>query len=73
MLACMNVSIKNFNVAMEVKNSGIEFEIRSTTDVHIGDLVITKTSLIWCEGKTQRANGKKISLDEFRTLMNARP
>ena len=28
----MNVSIKTFNVDMEVKNSGIEFEIRSPDD-----------------------------------------
>jgi len=28
--------------------------------------------LIWCEGKTSRAKGKKISWDEFIEKMNAR-
>lgn len=68
----MNVSIKKFNVEMDVRNSGIEFEIRSTTDQHIGDLIITKTKLVWCEGRTRAANGKAISWEEFREFMNKR-
>ena len=42
----MKVNIKRFNVAMEIKNSGIEFEVRGNNGEHRGDLVLTKTS-VW--------------------------
>lgn len=69
----VDVKIKKFDVEMDVKNNGIEFEVRDTKGTFLGDLVITKTRLIWCEGKTTRANGKTISLEDFRKLMNGRP
>ena len=69
----MNVRVKTFDVGMELKNNGIEFEVRTPNNRHLGDLIITKSQLIWCEGRTQRANGKRMSLDEFRELMNERP
>lgn len=65
----MNVTIKQFHVNMEVKNRGIELEIRNNSGDFLGDLVITKTNLIWCEGRTKRENGKPISWDDFRALM----
>ena len=69
----MKVKIKSFDVAMDVKNNGIEFEVHSPNgEVHLGDLVLTKTRLIWCEGQTTRANGKEIQWDAFIRLMNAR-
>lgn len=61
----MNVKIKNFNVEMDVKNSGIEFEIRSTNGGFLGDLFLTKSGLTWCKGKTTRKRGKKMSWDKF--------
>jgi hypothetical protein len=68
----MKVGIKEFNVAMEVKNNGIEFEVYDNDGTFRGDCYLTKTGLIWCEGKTSRAKGKKISWDEFIEKMNAR-
>lgn len=68
----MIVNIKQFKVEMEVKNSGLEFEIRSTQGEHLGDLVVTKTNLIWCEGRTRRGNGKSISWEDFRHYMSSR-
>ena len=47
------------------QNKGIEFEVRSPKDEFRGDCVITKTKIIWCEGKTDRKNGKAISWDAF--------
>lgn len=43
----MKVTIKSFDVGMEVKNAGIEFDVYSPdgTD-HLGDLVLTKSGLI---------------------------
>lgn len=61
----MNVSIKKFNVAMEIKTKGVELEVRNPADAHQGDLILTKTKLIWCEGKTRPRNGKKVTWKRF--------
>lgn len=47
----MKVSIKDFSVDMVPKNKGVEFEVRDTSDNFLGDLIITKSGLIWCEDK----------------------
>lgn len=65
----MKVRIKEFDVAMELKNKGMELEIRDTSDNFLGDLVVTKTSLIWCKGRTGRNNGKKMKIEKFIELM----
>ena len=64
----MKVSIKRFNVAMEIKNRGIEFEVRGNNNEHRGDLVLTKTRLIWCPGQTKPENGYRIEWDDFIAL-----
>ncbi len=65
----MKVSVKRFNVDMAVKTAGIEFEVRSSNgQTHLGDLVLTKTELIWCPGKTHPQNGRKIKWEEFIKL-----
>ena len=62
----MKVSIKRFNVTMDVKTSGIEFEVRTPNGKeHLGDLVLTKSKLIWCPGSTQRENGHQIKWTDF--------
>ena len=61
----MKVAIKDFGLDMEIKNTGIEVSVADNGGVHKGDLYVTKTGLIWCPGKTQRENGKKISWQEF--------
>jgi hypothetical protein len=68
----MKVSIKRFDVEMAIKNNGIELDVSNTDDSHRGDLVVTKTSLIWCPGKTARDNGKKVSWDDFIKYMESR-
>jgi hypothetical protein len=62
----MNVTIKSFDVGMDVKTKGIEFQVHSTdgTD-HLGDLILTKTGLIWCKGKIPRKNGIKVTWEAF--------
>ena len=68
----MDVSIKSFDVEMAVKNKGIELEISEPNDgKRLGDLVITKSHLIWCEGKTRRENGQKIKWTEFVEIVNS--
>lgn len=68
----MKVSIKDFAVSMEIKNKGIELDVYSTDGRHLGDLVITKTGLIWCKGRTSPANGAKVSWAEFIKDMEGR-
>jgi hypothetical protein len=66
----MKVSIKDFDVAMDVKNNGIELDISDNNGTHVGDLIVTKTQLIWCQGRTTRANGKRVTWAEFAAHMN---
>jgi len=68
----MIVRVKDFKVEMEIKNTGIELEIRNSQDAFLGDLIITRTQLIWCKGKTARKNGKSISLEDFMAMMESR-
>ncbi len=71
----MKVAIKDFDVDMEVKNKGIEFEVRDTKGKGklLGDFYVTKANLIWCKGRTRRENGEKVSWDEFIQWMNSKP
>jgi hypothetical protein len=65
----MKVKIKDFDVDMEVKNNGIEFQVHDNDGSFKGDCYVTKSGLIWCHGKTARENGTKISWDKFIRLM----
>jgi hypothetical protein len=50
----------------------VEFEVYSTDGVtHRGDLVLTKSAVIWCEGRTKRENGQRLTWDKFIELMKA--
>ncbi len=66
----MKVSIKSFDVAMDVKNKGIEFEVADNDGVHIGDCYLTRTELIWCRGRTRKAYGIRVTWDQFIEWMN---
>jgi hypothetical protein len=65
----MKVSIKSFDVHMDVKNNGIEFEIYRNDGTFLGDCILSKTGLIWCSGKTSRAKGIKATWQEFISWM----
>ena len=67
----MQVSIKTFDVHMDVKNNGIEFEVYGNNDEFWGDLILTKSGLTWCKGKTSRSNGVKVSWTEFVKWMES--
>ncbi|MFC7460797.1 hypothetical protein [Hydrogenophaga defluvii] len=68
----MKVSIKDLQVAMEVKNAGVEFQINDNAEKQLGDLFVTKANLIWCKGKTQKDNGVKIRWEDFIAWAEAR-
>lgn len=68
----MKVWIKTLQVDMEVKNNGIEFEVRSPDDKdHLGDLYVTKAGLTWCKGRISKDNGKAVSWAKFIEMMDA--
>ena len=65
----MRVSIKDLAVSMEVKNVGIELDVYDNEDNHLGDLVVTKTRLVWCKGKTSVQHGQEITWNDFIEYM----
>jgi hypothetical protein len=65
------VTIKDLGISLDVKNNGIEFDI--SDGGHLGDLYVTKTGIIWCAGKTSRANGRKISWRELIKFCEENP
>ena len=65
----MKVTIKSFDVAMEVKQKGVELEVKSPDGAqHHGDCYVTMTGLIWCNGRTSNQNGTKISWQQLMEL-----
>lgn len=69
----MRVWIKSLRVDMEVKSTGIEFEVRGPDNSkQLGDVYLTKSGLTWCRGRTSRENGKSLSWNEFIQMMDAR-
>jgi hypothetical protein len=68
----MQVKIKSFDVGMDVKSNGIEFEVRKPDgSAQIGDCYLTMTGLVWCEGKKTKQNGVKVSWPEFMEIMKS--
>lgn len=57
----MKVAIKDFAINMDVKTSGIEFQVREPNGTLLGDCYLTKKGLIWCKGQTTRAKGKEVT------------
>jgi hypothetical protein len=67
----MNISIKQFDVRMDIKNNGIELDVFTPSDEHIGDLVVNKKGLIWCRGKTSRKYGVLVTWKDFIKWMES--
>lgn len=67
----MKVSIKDLAVTMEIKNKGIELDVYDNDDNHLGDLVVRKSGLVWCEGRTRVENGITASWAEFIEWMKS--
>jgi hypothetical protein len=67
----MQVSIKKFSVEMSVKNNGVEFQVHDNDGTFRGDCYVTKSGLVWCQGKTKKENGAKVNWNEFIEWMNS--
>jgi len=66
----MQVKIKSFDVEMDVKNNGVEFQVHDNDGKFLGDVYVAKSGVTWCAGKTTRANGKKVTWAKFIELMS---
>jgi hypothetical protein len=65
----MKVLIQEFGLDLEVKTKGLKLEVRSPDGKNrLGDIQITKTGLIWCNGKAH--TGPKATWQEFIDWMN---
>jgi hypothetical protein len=68
----VKVVIKQFDVKMEVKSKGIEFEVRTPDDSsQLGDCYLTMTGLVWCKGRTSKQHGIKISWSDFMEILKS--
>jgi len=66
----VQVRIKKFELDMDVKANGIEFEVRTPDGKsQVGDCYLTMTGLIWCNGKTIKKNGTGISWQELELIL----
>jgi hypothetical protein len=61
----LDVRIKDLTVAMELKNKGMELEVRDAKGTHLGDLYISRGAIEWCTGKTRRGGGTQKSWDDL--------
>jgi hypothetical protein len=65
----MQVWIKSFDVEMQVKQTGIELEVRTADgSEQLGDCYATMTGLIWCRGKISKKNGVKLKWDQLSQI-----
>lgn len=69
----MKVTIKSFDVAMEVKQRGVELQVNSPDgSSHHGDCYVTMTGLVWCKGRTKKANGVKLGWDQLMEICHSK-
>jgi hypothetical protein len=64
----LRINIKKFAVAMELKNTGMELEVRDTQNNFLGDLCIKRSGVEWCAGRKKAGHGVLINWDEFINL-----
>lgn len=64
----MKVTIKEFDVEMELKNNGMELEVKNNQRQHLGDICIGKAKIEWCPGRTRRGHGITKTWEELIAL-----
>jgi hypothetical protein len=55
---------------IELKNNGMELQVHDNDDNHLGDLIVNKTRLEWCDGRTRAGNGVQIAWRDFIAYAN---
>jgi hypothetical protein len=67
----MRVSIKDLAVRMDLGNNGVEFEVKDNDGNHLGDMIVARGGVTWCEGRTRAENGVRVTWNEFIDWMNS--
>nr|WP_315218847.1 hypothetical protein [uncultured Duganella sp.] len=68
----MEVWIKSLEVDMQVKQKGIELEVRAADGkTQLGDCYATMTGLVWCKGRVKKENGVKLKWDDLQLLCSS--
>ena len=66
----MQVKIKSFDVEMDVKNNGVEFQVHDNDGKFLGDVWGAKGAGRWCSGKTTPRSWKRVPGAKFIELMS---
>lgn len=61
----MKVSVKDFNISMDLGNNGITFDVYDTSENFLGDLRLGRGTIEWCKGKTKAGNGIQVKWPEL--------
>ena len=67
----MQIKTQPIKEAIEIKNSGIAFDVYNNGMKRIGDLAVTKNGLVWNNGSGQRAKGVTVKWDDFINWMQS--
>lgn len=67
----MKVTIKKFDVDMQLKYKGMELGIFDKDEKQIGDVVVTQSGLTWCKGRKTPAKGDKLTWKVLIDLIEA--
>ena len=59
----IRVKIKEIKADIELKNNGMEIEVRDEKEdgARLGDIIIARAGITWCKGKVGAANDVKLS------------
>jgi hypothetical protein len=68
----MKVSVKDFQITMDLGNNGIELDVYDNQNNHLGDLRIGRATLEWCKGRTRTGNGKEVSWKDLIELFESK-
>jgi hypothetical protein len=69
-MAAKEVYVKDLTLDFTLRNKGMELGVWDGK-TFLGDLIVTKTGLIWCKGRTPRKNGVKVTWAEFSEWMES--
>ncbi len=64
----MQIKTQPFKEAIEIKNTGIAFDVYNSGAKRIGDLAVTKNGLVWNNGSAQR-KAVTVKWDDFISFM----
>jgi hypothetical protein len=68
----MQIKTQPFKDALEIKNTGIAFDVYGAGSKRIGDLSVTRSGLVWSKGNAQRAKGGvTVKWDDFINWMQS--